>query len=136
MVAAKRLLTDYIAASRSNYVKQDPDDAGIAFSRTDHNNNWKMNASCHDCGLKGHQLKECNKTSPEDKKEIYAVKKASAFEAKKTGFVNTVVEGTPANGASSALSVTITGSEHDQYQRFLDVCGEDPVELFNIGEEE
>ena len=69
-------------------------------------------------------------------KKIYAVKKASAFEAKKTGVVNTVVEGTPGNGASSALSVTITGSEHDQYQRFLDVCGEDPVEIFNIGEEE
>ena len=84
----------------------------------------------------GHQLKECNKTLPEDKKKIYATKKAGNLEAKKTGVVNTAVEGTPGDDASAASSVTISGSEHDQYQRLLCACGEDPVELFNIGKEE
>ena len=37
---------------------------------------------------------------------------------------------------SSTAVFTINGSEHDRYQRFLGVCGEDPVELFNIGEED
>ena len=50
--------------------------------------------------------------------------------------MNAVVKGTPGDDASVALSVTISRLEHDQYQRFLGVCGEDPVELFNIGEEE
>ena len=64
------------------------------------------------------------------------MKKADTFEANKTGVVNTVVEGTPGNDASSASSVTIIGPEHDRYQRLLGVCGEGPVDLFNIGEEE
>ena len=81
-------------------------------------------------------MKECNKTSTEDKKKIYSMKKVGTFEAKKTGFVNTVVEGTPGVNASAASSVTISGSEHNQYQHFLGVCREDPVNLFSIGEEE
>ena len=68
MVVAKRLLTDYIATGKSNYIKQDPEDTGLAFSETDHEDDWKKNVSCHGCGLIGHQLKECNKTSPEDKR--------------------------------------------------------------------
>ena len=64
------------------------------------------------------------------------MKKVGNFEAKKTGVVNTVVEDTPSDDASATSSVTISGSEHDRYQRFLGVCGEDPVELFNIGKEE
>ena len=84
----------------------------------------------------GHQLKGCNKNFPEDKKKIYAIKKAGTLGKKNTGVMNTVVEGTPGYDASAALSVTISGLEHDQYQCFLDVYGEDPVELFNIGEEE
>ena len=39
VVAAKRLLTYYIAPGKSTYSKQDPDDAGIAFSDTDRDNN-------------------------------------------------------------------------------------------------
>ena len=50
--------------------------------------------------------------------------------------MNTVVEDTPSNDASAASSVTISGSEHDQYQRFLGICREDPVEIFNTGKEE
>ena len=136
VVAAKRLLKDYIAPFKSTYVKQEPDDAGVAFSKTDSDNNWKKNFSCHRCGLKGHQLKACNKTSPEEKKKIYAMKKAGTFKAKKTGLVNAVVKGMPGDDASAASSVPISGSDHDQYQRFIVLCEEDPVELFNIGEEE
>ena len=110
VVAAKRLLTDYIAPVNINYVKQEPDDAGVAFSETDCDNDWKNNVSCHGCGLKGHRLKECNKTSPEDKKNIYAMKKAVTFEAKKTRVVNVIVKVTPGDYASAALSVTISGS--------------------------
>ena len=55
------------------------------------------------------------------------MKKAGNFEAKKTGVVNTVVESTPVNDVSAVSSVTISVSEHDRYQRFLGVCGEDPV---------
>ena len=61
------------------------------------------------------------------------MKNVVTFEENKTGVVNTVVEGTPGNDTSAAASVTIIGLEHDQYQRFLGVCGEDPVDLFNIG---
>ena len=136
VVVAKRLLTDYIAPGKSTNVKQKQDNAGVAFRKTDCDNDWKKNVSCHGCGPKGHQLKECNKTSTEDKKEIYAMKKESTFEAKKTGVVTAVMKGTPGDNASAALSVTISGPEHDRYQRFLGVCGEDPVEIFNIGEEE
>ena len=57
VVATKIVLTDYIATGKSNYVKQEPDDAGASFSKTDCNNNWKKNVRCHGCGLKGHQLK-------------------------------------------------------------------------------
>ena len=70
------------------------------------------------------------------KKKIYDMKKSGTFEAKKTGVVNTAVEDTPGKDASAASSVTIRGSEHDRYQRFLGVCGEDPVDLFNIDKEE
>ena len=84
----------------------------------------------------GHQLKGCNKNFPEDKNKIYAIKKAGTLGKKNTGVMNTVVEGTPGYDASAALSVTISGLEHDQYKRFLGVYGEDLVELFNIGEEE
>ena len=45
VVAAKRLLVNYIAPVKSNYVKQDPDDAGVEFSKTDRNNDWKKNVS-------------------------------------------------------------------------------------------
>ena len=62
MVAAKRLLTEYIAPGKRNYVKQEPEDAGIAFSETDRDNDRKKNVSCHGCVLNGHQLKECNNT--------------------------------------------------------------------------
>ena len=79
VVSDKRLLTDYITLDKSIYVKQDLEDAGVVFSETDCDNDWKKNVSCHGCGLKGHQLKECNKTSPEDKKKIYAMKKAGTF---------------------------------------------------------
>ena len=119
VVAAKRLLTDYIAPGKSTYVKQDTDDAGVAFSDTDRGNDWKKNVSCHRCGLKGHQLKECNKNLPEDKKKIYAMKKAGTFEAKKTRAVNAVAKGTLGDDASAELSVTISRPEHDRYQRFL-----------------
>ena len=121
VVAAKRLLTDYITPVNSTYVKQEPYDAGVAFSETDRDNDWKNNVSFHRCGLKGHQIKECNKNSPEDKNKIYSMKKAGNFEVKKTGVVNAAVKGTPGDDASAALSVTISGPEHDQYQRFLGV---------------
>ena len=52
------------------------------------------------------------------------------------GIANNVVEGAPGNDVSAASSVTINGLEHDQYQIFLGICGEDPLELFNIREEE
>ena len=68
VVAAKSLLTDYIMPGKINYAKQDPDNVGVAFSETDCNNNWKKNVRCHGCGLKGHHIKKCNKTLPEDKK--------------------------------------------------------------------
>ena len=84
VVASKRILTDYIAPGKSNYVKKDSDDAGVAFRETDCDKAWKKNVRYHRYGLKGHHLKECNKTSPEDKKKIYAMKKLGAFEAKKT----------------------------------------------------
>ena len=61
------------------------------------------------------------------------MKKAGNFEAKKTGVVNAVVKVTPGDDDSASSSVTISGLEHDQYQCFLGVCGEDPAELFNIG---
>ena len=64
------------------------------------------------------------------------MKKAGIFEAKKRGVVNDVVKGMQGDDASAASSVTISVPEHNIYQRFLGVCGEDPVELFNIGEEE
>ena len=64
------------------------------------------------------------------------MKKVGSFEAKKTGVVNSILKGTPGDDASAASSVTISGPEHNRYQRFLGVCGEDPVELFKIGEEE
>ena len=38
VVAAKRLLADYIAPGKSTCVKQDPDNAGVLFSETDCNN--------------------------------------------------------------------------------------------------
>ena len=60
-------------------------------------------------------MKEFNKTLPEDKKKIYAIKKAGTFKAKKTGVVNTVLSGTPGYDASAVSSVTISGSEHDLY---------------------
>ena len=136
VVAANRLLMNYIATSKSNHSKQEPDNAGVALSEVDGDNAWKKNVNCHSCGLKGHHLKECNMTSSEDKKKIYAMKMAGNFKAKKTGVVNTIVEDMSGNDASAASSVTINGSEHDQYQHFLVVCGEDTVELFNIGEGE
>ena len=108
VVAAKRLLTDYIASVKSNCIKQVPDDAVGAFSETDRDNDWKKNVRCHGCGLKGHHLKECNKTSPEEKKKIYAMIKAGTFEANKTGVVNSVVKGTPGDNASAVSSVTIS----------------------------
>ena len=64
------------------------------------------------------------------------MKKAGTFKEKKTGVANAVMKGTPGDNVSAALSVTISGLEHGQYQHFLGVCGENPVELFNIGEEE
>ena len=70
VVAASRLLTDFIMPGNSTYVKQEPDDAGVAFSKTDCNNDWKKNAICHGCGIKGHQIKEYNNTLPEDKNNI------------------------------------------------------------------
>ena len=76
MAAAKRLLISHIAIGKSTYVKQESDDAGVAFRDTDRNNNWKNNVICHGYGLKGNQVKECNKTSPKDKNKIYAMKKA------------------------------------------------------------
>ena len=139
VVAAKRLLTEYIAMGKNNnrnYGKQEPYNAGVAFSKTDRDNDWKNNVSCHGYGFKGHQLKRYKKTSREEKKNIYAMKKPGTFKAKNTVVVNTAVEDTPSNDASTLLSVTISGAEHDQYQIFLGVCGEDPVELFNISEEE
>ena len=63
------------------------------------------------------------------------MKKAGTFEAKKTGVVNAVAKGTLGDDDSAELSVTISRPEHDRYQRFLGVCGEDTVDLFNIGEE-
>ena len=63
------------------------------------------------------------------------MKKAGNFKAKKTGVVNTVVEGKPGDDASAASSVTISGSERNRYQRFLGVCRDDLVELFNTDEE-
>ena len=36
--------------------------AGVEFSKTDSDKDWKKNVSCHRFGLKGHHLKECNKT--------------------------------------------------------------------------
>ena len=112
VVAANRLLMDYIAPVKSTYVKQDTDNAGVAFRKTDRDNDWKKNVSCHGCGLKGHQIKECNKTSPEDKKKIYDMKNAGTFEANKTGVVNAVVKGTPGDNYSAAFSVTISRPEH------------------------
>ena len=56
--------------------------------------------------------------------------------AKKTRVATTIAKRTPGDDASAALSVTISGSEHNQYQRFLGICGEGPMDLFNIGEEE
>ena len=79
VVAAKSLLADYIAPGKSTYVKQEPYNAGVAFSEKDRDKDWKQNVRCHGCGLKGHQLKKYNKTSPEDKKNIYAMKKAGTF---------------------------------------------------------
>ena len=38
VVASKRILTDHIAPGKSNYAKQEPDDAGVAFSETDCDN--------------------------------------------------------------------------------------------------
>ena len=35
VVVDKRLLTEYIEPGKSNYAKQEPDDAGVAFSKTD-----------------------------------------------------------------------------------------------------
>ena len=64
------------------------------------------------------------------------MKKAGTFEAKKTGVVNAVVNGTPGDDASAASAVTISGSEHNRYQRFLGIFGEETVGLFNTGEEE
>ena len=64
------------------------------------------------------------------------MKKAGTFENKKKGVVNAVVKCMPGDDASAASSVTISGSEHGQYQRFLGVCGEDSLDLFNVGEEE
>ena len=116
VVSKNRILMDYIATGKSNYVKQEPDDAGVAFRKIDRDNDWKKNVSFHGWCLKVHQLKECNKTSPEDKKKIYEMKKAGTFEAKKTGVVNTVVGGTSGDNASAALSVTTSGLEHNQYQ--------------------
>ena len=70
VVAANSLLTDYIAPGKITYVKKEPDNAGVAFSKTDRDNDWKKNFRCHVCGLKGHQLMEFIKTSPKDKKKI------------------------------------------------------------------
>ena len=75
VVADKRIPTDYITMGNINYVNQEPDNTGVAFSETDRENDWKKNVICHGCGLKGHQLKECNKISPEDKKKIYTMKR-------------------------------------------------------------
>ena len=113
VVALNRILTDYIAPGKITYVKQEPDDAGVEFSETDRDNDWKNNFSCHRCGFKVHQLKECNKTLPEDKNKIYAMKKAGTFEANKTGVVNDLAKVTPGDNYSAALSVIISGSEHD-----------------------
>ena len=66
--------------------------------------------SCHGCGLKGHQLKECNKTSPENKKKIYAMKQVGTFKAKKTGVVNAIVKGMPGDYASPASPVIFSRS--------------------------
>ena len=104
---------DYIAPGKSTYVKQEPDDTGVAFSETDFDNDWKKNISCHRCGLKGHHLKECNKTLQEEKKKIYAMKKAGTLEAKNTEVVNAVVKVTPGDDTSAASSVTISEPEHD-----------------------
>ena len=64
------------------------------------------------------------------------MKKAGTFEANTTGVVNAAVKGMPGDNASAASSVTISVLENDRYQHFLGICGEDPVDLFNIGEEE
>ena len=42
VVAANRLLTDYIATSKSTYVKQESEDAGVAFSDTDCDNDCQL----------------------------------------------------------------------------------------------
>ena len=47
VVAVNRLLTDYIETFNSKYVKQESDDAGVAFVETDCKNDWKNNVSCH-----------------------------------------------------------------------------------------
>ena len=64
LVASKRFLTDYIVIDKSNCAKQEPDDAGVVFSKRDHDNDWKKNVTCHGCVLKEHQLKEYNKIKP------------------------------------------------------------------------
>ena len=51
VVAAKRLLTEYITPGKSTYVKQEPDNTGVTFSEIDRDNDWKKNVSCPGCGL-------------------------------------------------------------------------------------
>ena len=53
VVAAKRLLTDYIAPGKITYVKQEPDKPGVAFRETDHDNSWKIMSAATDAALRG-----------------------------------------------------------------------------------
>ena len=53
VVAANSLLTDYIAPGKITYVKKEPDNAGVAFSNTDHDKTGKRTSAETDVALRG-----------------------------------------------------------------------------------
>ena len=109
LVAAKRILTDYIAPGKSTYVKQEPDSVGVAFSKTDCDNDWKRTSVVTDAALRGISSRNVTRPFRRKKEKIYAMKKAVTSKAKKTGVVNAIVKGTSGDDTSAALSVTIIG---------------------------
>ena len=87
-----------------NYIKQEDDDARIAFAASLYDG-YKKTVQCHGCGKGGHFLKECNKTSAKNKEDIFAMVKSGDFKTTKKGVMNTAMEEEPEEPAEVPLKV-------------------------------
>ena len=87
IVEAKRALsanTVPVNSKVDSNANEGDDGTGIAFTETQE---WVKTAPCYGCGRKVHLLSNCDKTSPERKKVIYAIVKTGDIKTSSKGVV-------------------------------------------------